>query len=1212
MTGPNEKIHLRYLLDNAPDAIIIINRDGKIIQSNKTAIELLGYSESELHGMPFTNLNGLLPEFSEIRKHLKKNEGNNPLTYSLNQLKKDKSEFQAEFRLSPYNKEYLSLVFIRDITKQYYKTSKIKQTLFDSRVKQRQISSLLKASRHIPLTKSFNEAAKYIFGICKDLIGAQKGFITLLDEDHENDEILYMDFGTSHRTVTSSLSIPLRGIRKIAYEQHKVIYENSFEEKEWKNFLPGDHIKINNALIAPLIANNNPVGVIALANKETDFTEADAEMAKSFSDLAAIAFNYVNYKEELRITQLHYTDFVNSSKEAIGYWKIPKEFDCNLPTNNQINLLFKSICIESNKALWELLGLKRREDIIGKKYSDIQQINTREPFELFLKNNYLLEDYVYHLQLPNGTDSYTLENWHGITTNGRLTSVWSSSKDITGQKRIEFALLESEEKYRSFFETAKDGAFLSSLEGKLIDCNKGFVKLFGYESKQSIMNTRFSELYVDIDDREKFLQRLKQDSLNPHIAIQFRKKDGNVFRGIISGVFLNNSHGDPIGVQGTITDISAQEDAALQLKRSEEKYKKLFVNMTNCFALNKIVCDENNKPIDYITLEINPAFERVVGIKRDEILYKSIKNVLPTIEDEWITLVGRVALTGNPESIEVKSRPLNRFLSLSVTSPQKGYFAVFFDDISQRKNAELDLIKAKELAEENEKRLNEAQELAKIGSWELNFKQETFHWSDEMYNIFNCKKTEVEPSYEVYLSFVHPEDKDLVDETIQNHLKDKEPYDITHKLLTCDNKIKYVNEKCHSIFDKQGNIILSKGTIADITEQVCYQQELLRAKEKAEESDRLKTEFLNNLSHEIRTPMNGIIGFSDFLNKPDLDNNKRNYYIRIIQNSSKQLLRTIDDILEISTLSTQKVQLNTETFCLNDLLMELHSIFNLRAQVRSIPIYLMKGLSERQSRVRTDKTKLTKIISNLIDNSLRYTVSGYIEVGYTLIKDNLELYVKDTGIGIDPTNHKKIFERFSQEEKELSKKTGGLGLGLSIAQENARLINGNIRVDSSKGNGATFFVTIPYTPATASVSEDLNYIDKTTAKTPELTILIAEDEEVNYFYIEALCKEINDIDINLVHAINGRQAVDICLKNQDIDLVLMDIKMPLMNGIEATKKVKAVLPDLPVIAQTAYSSPENQKEALLAGCDSFISKPINKETLFRLIRNIHQQFAKKD
>lgn len=422
---------------------------------------------------------------------------------------------------------------------------------------------------------------------------------------------------------------------------------------------------------------------------------------------------------------------------------------------------------------------------------------------------------------------------------------------------------------------------------------------------------------------------------------------------------------------------------------------------------------------------------------------------------------------------------------------------------------------------------------------------------------------------------------------------------------------RYFHKKGHIIWvllcsnvvrDSEDNIEFAICTISDITDRIIIQEDLITSKEKAEKANRLKTEFLNNMSHEIRTPMNGIIGFSELLVEPGLSEEKRAYYAKIVQNSSLQLLHIIDDILEISILETKQNILKEEPFYLNDLLMELFSIFNLKSKERNIPLYIKKGFNDAESRVVSDKTKLSKILSNLLENALKYTNEGHIEMGYYVKANNLVLYVKDTGIGISPQNHEIIFERFSQEEKEISQSRGGLGLGLSISKESAKLLGGDITLESEKGRGSTFYVTIPFKAARDIFNNRLDSsLKPTTTSKRSYTVLIAEDEEVNYLFLEALFKREKRINFNIIHSKTGREAVDICTGDNNIDLVLMDLKMPKMSGLEATQHIKYARPNLPIIAQTAYSTCEEKELALKYGCDDFISKPINKERLFELI-----------
>jgi len=390
--------------------------------------------------------------------------------------------------------------------------------------------------------------------------------------------------------------------------------------------------------------------------------------------------------------------------------------------------------------------------------------------------------------------------------------------------------------------------------------------------------------------------------------------------------------------------------------------------------------------------------------------------------------------------------------------------------------------------------------------------------------------------------------------------------------------------------------------VRDFTERLQYEQELYKAKTRAEESDRLKTVFLNNMSHEIRTPMNGIMGFSEMLENPGITADQQRNYIRIIQNSCQQLLRIIDDILEISTLETRMVKTITEKVCLNDLMLDLFSIFNLKARGSQVSLYLKNGLSDQASIIYTDQAKLQKILSNLIENALKFTFEGFVEFGYTLKDKKLILFVKDTGVGISPENQEKIFNRFSQEEIEISKNKGGLGLGLSIARENADLIGASITLDSEKGRGSTFYISMDYRAASqgedniiAELPEEEEVIDR------RHTILIVEDEEVNYLYMEALLLNDKNADYRILHAKNGVESIEMFVENPGIQLILMDLKMPLMNGYDAAVEIMKIDDQIPIVAQTAYSTSHDRGKAISAGFYDYISKPLDKHQFFNIV-----------
>ncbi|MEN8155327.1 MAG: tetratricopeptide repeat protein [Bacteroidota bacterium] len=385
--------------------------------------------------------------------------------------------------------------------------------------------------------------------------------------------------------------------------------------------------------------------------------------------------------------------------------------------------------------------------------------------------------------------------------------------------------------------------------------------------------------------------------------------------------------------------------------------------------------------------------------------------------------------------------------------------------------------------------------------------------------------------------------------------------------------------------------------------------DLSMAKERAEESDRLKTEFLQNMSHEIRTPMNGIIGFADILKSPDLSPEKQSYCLQVIQSSSHQLLQTIEDILEISRLDTKQVNVVEKVTSLNLLLTEQHSVFNFQAEQKGIDLQLKNELSEQEGTIMIDPNKLITILNNLLDNALKYTFEGSVEFGNRIINTpegkELEIYVMDTGVGIRPENHDSVFLRFSQEEKSLSDKVGGLGLGLSIVKENVELLGGRIFLQSEKEKGTTFTVNLPYKPVHPQDSDmeaaaPTSGVEVAGTDSRLYQIMVVEDEEFNFQFINMIL-ESSDFNLKVIHARDGKEAVEACRNNPNIDFVFMDLKMPEMSGFEATQQIREFRPALPIVAQTAYTSLEEREKALSAGCNDFLSKPLKKQIIISVL-----------
>jgi signal transduction histidine kinase/CheY-like chemotaxis protein len=392
------------------------------------------------------------------------------------------------------------------------------------------------------------------------------------------------------------------------------------------------------------------------------------------------------------------------------------------------------------------------------------------------------------------------------------------------------------------------------------------------------------------------------------------------------------------------------------------------------------------------------------------------------------------------------------------------------------------------------------------------------------------------------------------------------------------------------------------GIVSDITERKNFEEAIAKSKEDAEEVDRIKTIFLSNISHEIRTPMNAIIGFTELLSLGGLTSEKREEFLTIIKSKSKYLLSLVDDIAELSKFEAGDQSLTKTETNLVKLLTELHFEFDKEKEKRNksnIDIFLKLPANQSITSVFTDSGRIHQILTYLLDNALKFTDKGYIQFGYE-IKDNRNLlfFVKDTGIGIAKESQKYLFNRFRIKEETYDKKYSNTGLSLTISRSIVGLLGGKIHVESDPGKGSNFYFTIPIQRAEKLENTDNSDVLTRNTNWRNKVILVAEDDEVNYHFLEALFA---DTQVQLLHVYDGKQAVEICKTIGKIDLILMDIKMPEKSGYEAVKEIKKFRREMPIIAQTAYTLKEDIKKCLAAGCDDYVSKPIDIELIFKKI-----------
>lgn len=548
---------------------------------------------------------------------------------------------------------------------------------------------------------------------------------------------------------------------------------------------------------------------------------------------------------------------------------------------------------------------------------------------------------------------------------------------------------------------------------------------------------------------------------------------------------------------------------------------------------------------------------------------------------------------------------------------------IFIDDVTER-------VQMQNVLKEKSDILLKAQQIAQMGEFHYDIGNGSFRLSPSLKEILSTKEYNI--SYEELINSMDDEDKNDFRISLENAVSYNDKFNSHFRRIKPDGEVQYLHSLGEVEFDPDGNPSKIFGIINDITEQkqaevklrlINYEllatEEELRstndalrenltqleeAKQKAEESDRLKSTFLANMSHEIRTPMNAIMGFADLLDLEDAPFERRKKFTRTIRERTKDLLNIINDLLDISRIESQTLRIVETAGNINNILFEITEFFRIKnEEIYSKPITfnLVNELRTDECLVVADFERIKQILINLIENAFKFTESGFVTLGCKLKDSQTLLFsVEDTGIGIPPNKINLIFERFRQvDESYLTREYGGAGLGLSICKGILDLINGSIWVESEPGKGSKFFFTLPYNQASIAKTKSNDRVRKTYNYKGK-TILIVEDTNANMEYLNELLQPLGFI---LIGAENGRIAMEMFHQHPNIDLVLMDIRLPDSNGFDLTKMMIAERTGLKVIAQTAYASSEDMQKCLEIGCVDYIAKPINKDHLYEIIEN---------
>ena len=436
---------------------------------------------------------------------------------------------------------------------------------------------------------------------------------------------------------------------------------------------------------------------------------------------------------------------------------------------------------------------------------------------------------------------------------------------------------------------------------------------------------------------------------------------------------------------------------------------------------------------------------------------------------------------------------------------------------------------------------------------------------------------------------------------------DRKNFELYIQIAKTNTQIEQANKNLEEKVEERTKLLNFKNR--ELEKEVKYralvETELIAAKEKAEESDRLKSAFLTNMSHEIRTPMNGILGFTSLLKVPGLSGKEQEKFIDIIEKSGNRMLSTLNDIIDISKIEAGQVDVIISDINLNKQLDELFEFFLPEAKKKNIQLSVRKKVPDQQTYFKSDEEKLNSVLTNIIKNAIKYTHEGSIEFGYSINekgeKNELEFYVNDTGIGIPAERQNAVFNRFEQADIEDRKVYEGSGLGLAISKAYVEMLGGKIWMESEEGVGSQFYFTIPFDSNNKKIPEkNTQDSNKRLSIKKGLKILIADDDEYAITLLDIVLKEYAK---EMLIAKTGIEALKMCRDNSDIDIILMDIKIPGIDGYEATREIRKFNKEVFIVAQTAYAQAGDREKAIQAGCDDYITKPINNKQLIEIISN---------
>ncbi len=832
---------------------------------------------------------------------------------------------------------------------------------------------------------------------------------------------------------------------------------------------------------------------------------------------------------------------------------------------------------------------------------------------------------------------------------GHLRSISGDLAFAYEKFRMSRTLQKKEKQYQQLFERSPVGVFQTTSDGEVVTINTEMARILEFDSVEDALS-RYddlrTQLYANPARRDEFIALLKKQGKVQGFVYEAVTAKNNKKWIIMNATVGEKQSDDKFLIEGFATDITKDRKNQQQLKLSEQKYRNLFNSIRDAVLVadtERKIIDCNEKFTELFGYEINEIegkfTQAVYGNQED---YRDMGNVLANYDGGDYVYKTIIYKKKNGETFPGETHVFSVTDNDGVPSAYVGLIR----DISQR-------VKTYESLAESEQRFRNLYNSSAVGITILSKKMNLDYANKAFCNFLLYSEEELQGFNIADLCY---ESKDMIKHT-EALISDEKPYfESEVQFIRKDGEKVWGMIHVSPVKDSTGNTRYFLADIVDVDKLKKTENELLEqieeyqalneeyqsqneeyevqneelnatlqrirqmneelqvAKSKAEENDRLKSAFLANMSHEIRTPMNAIIGFSDLLLAEELSMEEQNKYLKVIMKKGASLLRLIDMIIDTAKIEGKQLNLVPERFEVNTLIDEVYEtnkvILEKEKEKSRIALKMNKAFPDNNIFHEMDTGRLRQIFNNLINNAIKYTNEGTIEVGYTADNESITFFVSDSGVGIAAEEQPYVFERFRRGENQLDLTTrkliGGTGLGLSIVKDLTELMGGKIKLQSETGKGTTFFVRFPLRKQTSKKPKPEKKMKTHDLELKGKKILLVEDEPDNMEYLHALMSKTGAV----IHKANdGHEAIEKYQKDQSISIVLMDIKLPGMDGYEVTRQLKAINPGLIIIAQTAYAMPEDAHRSRDAGCDGYISKPINKADLYAVIRRAMSKYS---